>query len=529
MSTATLQKTNGKSSAARAKLGKLPAAKAKIAKAKDERIDAKSLSPGTTHSFPIEQNIIGGRMVASASGETLPVIAPGDGNVFAEIASSTAEDISRAVTAARRAFEGAWGRLTAIERGRLLLKLSQAVLDHASDLAALESRDTGKPISQGKADVTALARYLEYYGSAADKLHGETIPFLNTHLVSILRVPHGVTGHIIPWNYPVQIFGRSVGAALAAGNACVVKPAEDASLSILKVARLALEVGFPEGAMNIVTGLGRTAGASLAGHPGVDFISFTGSPQTGTFIQSAAAQNHVGVTLELGGKSAQVVFADADLESLMPVVVNAIIQNGGQTCSAGSRLLIERSAYERVVEAVGKRFAALRAGPPERDLDLGPMINAAQKRRVESYLSAASADHLETVASGTIVKDAPKGGFYVPPTLIGHAPATHKIVQEEVFGPVLAATIFDDEADAIRLANGTPYGLVAGVWSRDAKRSLRVARKMRAGQVFVNSYGAGGGIELPFGGFGRSGHGREKGFEGLREFTTTQTLVMAHG
>ena len=525
MSTATLRKTNHKTSITAAKKQRRVAAKAKMAKANGTKVqDGKQ-----RHAFPIEQHIIGGRMVPSVTGETIPVIAPGDGNAFAEIASGAAADISRAVNAARAAFEGGWGRLTATERGRLLLKLSEAVIDHAAEIAELESRDTGKPISQGKADVTALARYLEYYGSAADKLHGETIPFLNTHLVAIMRVPHGVTGHIIPWNYPVQIFGRSVGAALAAGNACVVKPAEDASLSILKVARLALDVGFPEGALNVVTGLGRMAGAALASHPGIDFISFTGSPQTGTSIQAAAAQNHIGVTLELGGKSAQVVFGDADLESLVPVVVNAIIQNGGQTCSAGSRLLVERSAYERVVECVGKRFAALRAGPPERDLDLGPMINAAQKRRIETYLAGASADRLKTLATGTVVKDAPKGGYYVSPTLIGTPPENHKIVQEEVFGPVLAAMTFEDEADAIRLANGTPYGLVAGVWSRDAKRALRVARKMRAGQVFVNSYGAGGGIELPFGGFGRSGHGREKGFEGLREFTTTQTLVIAHG
>jgi len=235
------------------------------------------------------------------------------------------------------------------------------------------------------------------------------------------------------------------------------------------------------------------------------------------------------VTLELGGKSAQVVFADADLDALVPVVVNAIIQNGGQTCSAGSRLLVERSAYERVAAAIAKRFKALRAGPPERDLDLGPMINATQKRRVETYLSGAAADHLPTLAKGSIVSDAPKGGYYVAPTLIGQAPLDNRIVQEEVFGPVLATMTFEDEAEAIRLANGTPYGLVAGVWSTDAKRAVRVARKMRAGQVFVNSYGAGGGIELPFGGFGRSGHGREKGFEGLREFTTTQTLIIAHG
>ncbi|MBV9567549.1 MAG: aldehyde dehydrogenase family protein, partial [Hyphomicrobiales bacterium] len=234
MSTATLKKSIGKSATANPKKRKLPAARAKIVKAQDRVHDNEDHDGKKPHPFPIEQHIIGGRSVASVSGETIPVIAPGDGNAFAEIASGTAEDIARAVSAARRAFEGAWGRLTAIERGRLLLKLSQAVLDRAAELAALESRDTGKPISQGKADVTALARYLEYYGSAADKLHGETIPFLNTHLVTILRVPHGVTGHIIPWNYPVQIFGRSVGAALAAGNACVVKPAEDASLSILK-------------------------------------------------------------------------------------------------------------------------------------------------------------------------------------------------------------------------------------------------------------------------------------------------------
>jgi aldehyde dehydrogenase (NAD+) len=229
-----------------------------------------------------EHHIIGGHEVASVSGETLDVVAPGDGDVFASIPAGGAQDVDSAVAAARKAFDGAWGRLTAVERGRLLLKLADAVAKHAAEIAALESRDTGKPISQGRADVTALARYLEYYGSAADKLHGETIPFLNTHLVSILRVPHGVTGHIVPWNYPVQIFGRSAGAALAAGNACVVKPAEDASLSILKVARLALEIGFPEGALNIVTGLGRSAGAALAGHPGIDFLSFTGSPPTGT-------------------------------------------------------------------------------------------------------------------------------------------------------------------------------------------------------------------------------------------------------
>ncbi len=475
------------------------------------------------------KNLIGGRDVAASDGMMLDVLSPVDGALFARIAAGTAQDIDAAVKAARGAFEGAWGKLTATDRGRLLMKLAAVVEAHADELALLESRDNGKPLRQSRADAIALARYFEYYGSAADKLHGDVIPYLNTHLVSVERVPHGVTGHIIPWNYPMQIFGRSVGAALAAGNATVVKPAEDASLTILRVSAFAREVGFPDGALNVVTGLGRTAGAALTAHPGIDFLSFTGSPETGTAVQTAAAQNHVGVTLELGGKSAQVVFDDADLERALPTLVNAIIQNGGQTCSAGSRVLIQRSIFKDVTDAVAARFRALRAGHPEREPDLGPLINQAQQRRVQGYLERARQEGLNLVGAGEIAADAPKGGYYVPPAFFAPVPHDSTLSQEEVFGPVLVATPFDDEADAIRLANGTQFGLVAAVWSRDAMRSARVGRSMRAGQVFVNCYGAGGGIELPFGGFGRSGHGREKGFEGLVEFTTTRTLVIAHG
>lgn len=477
----------------------------------------------------IHQNLIGGRNVPASDGALLDVFSPVDGALFAKIASGTAADVDAAVKAARAALEGAWGKLTATERGRLLIKLAGAVEAHGEELAALESRDNGKPLRQSKADVVALARYFEYYGSAADKLHGEVIPYLNTHFIGVERVPHGVTGHIVPWNYPMQIFGRSVGAALAAGNATVVKPAEDASLTILRVSALAREVGFPDGAINVVTGLGRTAGAALTAHPGIDFISFTGSPETGTAVQTAAAQNHVGVTLELGGKSAQVVFDDADLERALPTLVNAIIQNGGQTCSAGSRLLIQRGIFNEVVSAVAERFRTLKAGHPDREPDLGPMINKAQQQRVNKYLERAAQEGLTVAAAGGIAADAPSGGYYVSPSFF--APVAHESVlsQEEVFGPVLVATPFEDEAEAIRLANGTQYGLAAGVWTRDAMRSTRVGRAMRVGQVFVNCYGAGGGIELPFGGFGRSGHGREKGFEGLVEFTTTRTVVIAHG
>ncbi len=474
--------------------------------------------------------LIGGRWVPPASGRTLPVICPSDGRVFAEIASGGAADIEAAVAAAREAFEkGAWGRLAAFERGRLLLRLSAAILEHAEELAALESRDTGKPLRQGRADIRACARYFEYYGGAADKLHGDTIPFLQGYTAASFWEPHGVTAHIIPWNYPAQIFGRSIGAALAAGNACVLKPAEDACLSVLRIGELALEIGLPEGALNIVPGLGEEAGAALAGHPGIDFLSFTGSPETGTAIQTAAARNHIGCTLELGGKSPQLLFADADLEAALPVVVNAIVQNAGQTCSAGSRVLIEKGIYEEVTGRLAARFRELVAGPHDRDLDLGPLINRSQLERVQHYLALAREGGVSVLAEGRLAEDLPPGGYYVAPVLLGPVPPDHPLAREEVFGPVLACLPFADEAEALALANATPYGLVAGVWTRDGARQLRLAHGIRAGQVFLNGYGAGGGIELPFGGVGRSGHGREKGFAGLYEFVRLKTIVWNHG
>jgi aldehyde dehydrogenase (NAD+) len=420
---------------------------------------------------PLYLNLVGGKRVPAADDRTIDVVCPSDGTLFAAIARSGAADVDAAVKAARAAFEGAWGRLTATERGRLLMKLADAVAARVDELGTLESQDTGKPISQGRADMVATARYFEFYGSAADKVHGETIPFLNGYTVAVVRDPHGVTGHIVPWNYPAQIFGRSVGASLACGNACVVKPAEDAGLSLIRIAELALEVGFPEGVLNVVSGLGEAA----------------------------------------------------------PVLVKAIVQNGGQTCSAGSRLLVERPAYDDVVGAVAERFAKVTAGPHDRDLDMGAMVNADQKRRVEGFAARAREAGVPMIAEGRVVADAPKGGYYVKPTLFGPVPRGNDLACEEVFGPVLSVIPFEDEADAIRLANGTPYGLVAGVWTGDARRSMRVARAMRCGQVFVNAYGAGGGIELPFGGVKKSGHGREKGFEALYEFSASKTIVVNHG
>jgi aldehyde dehydrogenase (NAD+) len=383
-------------------------------------------------------------------------------------------------------------------------------------------------MKQARVDIAAAARYFEFYGGAADKLHGDTIPFLNGYFVATERQPHGVTGHIIPWNYPAQMFGRTLAPALAVGNATVMKPAEDACLTPLRFAEMAAEAGFPEGAINVVPGIGGVAGRALAEHPGIDFISFTGSPEVGVLVQSAAARNHIGCTLELGGKSPQVVFADVDLETALPILTNAIVQNAGQTCSAGSRLLVERSAYDRIVSAVAERFAMLRAGTPEMDLDLGPIISPRQKGRVEQFCADAATDGISLIAEGRIVDDVPEGGFFVAPKLFGPVPRANTLAREEVFGPVLSVIPFEDEADALAVANGTEYGLIAGVWTQNVNRATRVARKIHAGQVYVNAYGAGGGIELPFGGMKRSGHGREKGFEALREFSALKTIVFKH-
>ena len=473
---------------------------------------------------------VNNRWRPGASGRTVPVVAPAEGRAFAAIAAGNAADVDAAVTAARAAFEdGAWGKMSAVERGRLLSKLAVLVADHAEELARLEARDTGKPMKQARADMVATARYFEFYGGAADKAHGETIPFLPGYFVATERVPHGVTAHIIPWNYPAQMFGRSVAPALAMGNATVVKPAEDACLTPLRLAELAAEAGFPEGAVNVVPGLGEEAGAALSSHPGIDFISFTGSPEVGTLIQTAAARNHIGCTLELGGKSPHVVFGDADLETAVPTIANTMVQNAGQTCSAGSRVLVERRAYDAVVGSLAERFGALTAGTPEMDRDLGPVINATQKRRIEGFFERARERGVPVIAEGKVADGVPGEGFFVAPRVYGPVPRANELATDEVFGPVLSVLPFDDEADAVRLANGTDYGLMAAVWSHDGNRALRVARGIRAGQVYVNAFGAGGGIELPFGGMKKSGHGREKGFAALHDVSALRTTIVKHG
>jgi len=467
--------------------------------------------------------LIGGEEIKTV--DTLPVSDPSSGEEIGRIARGHDSEIDRAVFAAEAARAGEWGRLDATERGRLLMRIADAITSRADDLALAEAYDVGKPLKQARTDALACARYFEFYAGAADKLHGQTIPFRRGYTVMTLREPHGVTGHIIPWNYPMQIIGRSVGAALAMGNACVVKPGEDASQTALMIGRIALDAGLPAGALNIVTGLGYEAGAALAKHPGIRHVSFTGSTATGANVQQAVASRAAPVTLELGGKSPQIVFADADLDAALPFLVMAAVQNAGQTCSAGARILIEESIYDDLSARVAERFSQLTVGRAIDDPDVGPLINARQKEKVETYLDNGS----QVLAVSDLPDDLPAGGHYVAPTLFGNVSPDSRLAREEVFGPVLACLKFRNETEAVALANSTSYGLVAGVWTRDGGRQLRMAHALEAGQVFINNYGAGGGVELPFGGVKQSGHGREKGFEALYGFSTLKTVAMQHG
>ena len=475
------------------------------------------------------RHFINGQWVDAVKGGTLPVIDPSTGEAFDRLARGSAADVDRAVAAARATLSGAWGRLNATERGRILLKMSELILARAEEFAQLESRDTGKPISQARNDIQVAARYCEFYAGAADKLHGQQIPYLNDFHVVVLREPYGVTAHILPWNYPAQMFGRSIVPALAMGNAAVLKPSEDACMTPLAFSEVAKQAGLPDGALNVVTGLGEEAGAALTAHRDIDFVTFTGSPEVGTLVQKAAADRTLKVVLELGGKSPQIVFDDADLERAATFVLKAITQNAGQTCSAGSRLLVQRSIYDSFMKTVAARFAQSTAGTPEQDRDCGPLINAAQKERVEGFIRRAREAGIPMLAQGKVADGVHSGGFYVAPTLFGEVPRNHQLACEEVFGPVLAAIPFDTEEDAIALANATEFGLLAGVWTRDGGRQTRVAKQMKCGQVYINAYGAGGGVELPFGGVKKSGHGREKGFLALEEFCTVKTVVQYHG
>lgn len=472
---------------------------------------------------------IGGRWQPASGGQRIQMLEPSTGQLIGTIACGTAGDVDLAVTAARHTFENTWRKIAPAERGRMMARLAQLIQAHEEELTAIEARDTGKPVSQARRDIKAASRYFEFYAGACDKVHGEIIPYEPGYTAMVLREPLGVTGHILPWNYPAQQFGRTLGPSLAAGNTIVLKPAEDACLSILRMTELSEEAGFPAGVINVVPGRGNGAGSALAGHSGIDFISFTGSPEVGTRVQELAAANHIGCTLELGGKSPQIIFEDADLDSALDCVVSGILQNTGQTCSASSRTLVQESILEAFTGRLIERFKKVSYGPHDQDLHCGPLISARQRDRVETLTSAAIDDGTPVLYQVEKQENLPENGFYFAPIIFGPVDRNSKIARDEVFGPVLAVMSFKDEADAVSLANSTDYGLIAAVWSKDADRLIRVAREMRCGQVFMNNYGAGGGVELPFGGVKRSGHGREKGMEAINEFSAAKTIVHKHG
>ena len=458
--------------------------------------------------------------------ERLLVHNPSDGSLLAEAARCTVEQVDAAVQSARRAFDREWSTTTAAERGGILRRVAVRLRDSVNEFGLLESQDTGKPLKQARADTMTAARYFEFYGCIAETLDGSTIPSTRDVVAMTVREPFGVTAHISPWNYPIQIAARSIAPALAAGNTCVLKPAEVAPLSSILLAETAGEAGLPPGAFNVVPGVGTEAGAALAGHPGIDHLAFTGSQAVGAEVMVLAARNIVPVSLELGGKSPNIVFADAHLEKALPYIVNSVIQNAGQTCSAGSRLLVHESIHDELVSMILDRFAAVTIGPGPSDYDLGPLVSAQQLERVTGYVEEARTT--ATLRSSLVLPrcDLPPGGHYFPPTLFDDVDPWARIAREEVFGPVLAVSTFGTTDEAIGMANNTDYGLIAAVWTRDVARAHAVAGAIRAGQVFINSYGAGGGVELPFGGYKRSGFGREKGRVGLEEYSQIKTITV---
>ncbi|MDA8323575.1 MAG: aldehyde dehydrogenase family protein [Actinomycetota bacterium] len=468
--------------------------------------------------------LINGKPVQTTA--EVPVEDPSTGEVMAVTADCGPGEIDLAVTAAQNA-AASWRRTAVADRARLLRRMSALIERDLDSLGRLEAQQTGKPLRQGLRDAEITVRYFDFYASAVETCYGTSFPLNDTTSVQTMWEPHGVTAHIIPWNYPMQILGRSVAPSLAMGNCVVLKPAEEAPLTALRLAELALEAGFPPGAFNVVTGYGESAGAALTAHPGIGHISFTGSVEVGKIISHAAADLLVPVIMELGGKSPNLVFADADLDRAVPVIVNSILQNGGQTCSAGSRLLVHESIHDDLVARIAEHFRAVRVGPALGDPDLGPLISGPQRDRVVSFVSESGRGGDLLTGGEPLTGGGYGNGYFYAPTLIDNVTPDQRIFREEVFGPVLAVTTFGSHDEAVELANGTDYGLVTGVWTTNVSTAQRMIRDIKAGQVFVNTYGASGGVELPFGGFKQSGYGREKGAEGLRGFAQVKTAIIA--
>jgi aldehyde dehydrogenase (NAD+) len=478
----------------------------------------------------IEQLIINGERVDASDGGTFDVFDPSTGELLATVAKATKADVASAVVAAHGAMESnTWGGLAPAERGRIMNRIAQALRDRAEELATLESRDNGKPLRQARTDVQVAARYFEFFAGIADKIMGNTIPLGPGFLDFTVREPIGVSAQIVPWNYPIQIGARGVAPALAAGCAVVLKPSSEAPMTALRLGEIGLACGLPPGVLNVIPGTGSEAGVALASHPDINQLTFTGSVDVGIGVAKMAAENVVPVVMELGGKSPNVVFADADFDLAAAGVANAIFQNAGQTCSAGSRLLIERKAHDAFIAKLIERANAMRIGPGVSDPDMGPIISKKQLETVERYVGVGAGEGA-TVAAGGVRPSGPGlgNGYYFQPTLLDRVTPDMRVAQEEIFGPVLAMIEFDDIGQAVEIANRSQYGLVSGIWTRDINKAMSVASRIKAGQVYINTYGAGGGVELPFGGYKKSGYGREKGLESLASYTQVKNVCIKY-
>ena len=477
------------------------------------------------HVVKTYQNYVNGQWTPSSSGEVFPVYDPSSEEVIAQVASSSAADIDQAVKAARAAFDsGPWATTTAQDRGRILFKLAEKIRQNTAQLAEIECRNTGKPIVEAEYDIADVATCFEYYGGLANKVTGHVNPVPANALSFTLREPMGVAGQIIPWNYPLLMAAWKLAPAIAAGCCCVLKPAEQTPLTALELANWFEEAGLPPGVVNVVNGLGETAGGSLVAHPGVDKIAFTGSAAVGKIIVKSAADTLKRVTLELGGKSPNIFFEGADWEAAVDGALFGVFINQGEVCSAGSRILVEKKIYSKFVEAMTEKAKRIKLGAPlDRDTKMGPLVSKEQYDRVSSYLELGKKEARVAIGGGHPKQFAK--GFYVEPTIFYDVENSARIAREEIFGPVAAVIPFEGEADAIRIANDTPYGLAGAVWTRDIYKAFRVVKSLRAGIVWVNhmqpTY-----VEAPWGGYKQSGFGRELGPWGLEEYLETKQVFV---
>lgn len=471
------------------------------------------------------QMFIGGRHVDAATGDRIETLDPATGQAFADVPSATTGDVDAAVADSRAALRGTWRDVLPVDRGRILSRAAGLIRRDAERLAIIETLDSGKPLAEARGDVATAAGYFEYYAGMADKLQGDSIPLGKDYMSFTLHEPVGVTAQIIPWNFPLVTTARGVAPALAAGNTAVVKPATQTPLTALALADLLAEAGLPAGVCNVITGRGSAIGDALVGHPGVDHVTFTGSVPTGINVMRVAAERVTSVTLELGGKSPVVVLADADLDAAVEGTLKAIYLNAGQVCSAGSRLVVERKVHAAMLERLVPRANQLSVGHGLSDPKLGPLISDSHRRSVAAHVDEARKRGVAVAAGGTPI-EVPgfERGFFYAPTILDAVGVQDPAVQEEIFGPVLSVQVVDSAEEAIAAANGTPFGLCAGIYTRDIGRAMRFARDVEAGQVFINQYFAGG-VATPFGGTKLSGFGREKGLAALAAYYQVKCIT----